>query len=574
MKRHILIATFAALNIGAVAQDLHTEITVDRTVLPDVREASRPGGLTPSIIMPPVRNSVLTAAEFTDPGAVDPQVSPLSPARCNDTISPTPYRGYIAGGYFPLFHAMASAGYRIVDSSSAPLDIWAQYDGNSHNGDMPHYPEALFTNHIGHGGLKGAYRSADGNYALDYSIDGMAAIIRNPYFFLYSGYEHRRSYNQKAYRVNPRADWTGLFGEVRIDVALGWERFRMFNNTPLDLASPIIPHVRQNIISGAFGIGLCDGGRQTWTGLDIDVAHMHSNRLPEGDDVRTGNLSVAHFRPYVRFDGRNINGHAGLNVSLATGVYGTHVKVAPDVLVAWQPLPNLTLYGSARGGEELNRMSDIFALNPYVYPCGAYSATNNPVIAEGGIHFSPISGLRISAEGGYAVSRAYLSPFIAITRYGYMTSDFRSVDFNSWYAGASISYTYATYATFAASYRTGGADNDINSWQGWRDAADNVASASLKVTPVAALDLTAEFQLRGGRKALSMLFPYGQAGGAVTRVAKLSDVRNLNFMAAYRITPRLTAFINLDNILCHRYLLISGMPSQSIGGLVGAAYKF
>ena len=90
-------------------------------------------------------------------------------------------------------------------------------------------------------------------------------------------------------------------------------------------------------------------------------------------------------------------------------------------------------------------------------------------------------------------------------------------------------------------------------------------SADLRVTPVAPLDIFAGWEYRGGRSQICPHTGIKQSLGLVS---------NLKVGALYRITPQWSTFVRGENLMCRRYLLIGGVPAQSITGLIGATYKF
>ena len=131
--RSLTVATLlGAATLNASAKDLKTEITVDRTIVPVEREATRLGSLTPQLLSSPVAMRRLTLADYTDPAAITRSASTLDPAAYADTFALSPYRGYVSLGYFPVFNLGASAGYKFIDNSHTRLGAWLQYDGCSY----------------------------------------------------------------------------------------------------------------------------------------------------------------------------------------------------------------------------------------------------------------------------------------------------------------------------------------------------------------------------------------------------------------------------------------------------------
>lgn len=156
-----------------------------------------------------------------------------------------------------------------------------------------------------------------------------------------------------------------------------------------------------------------------------------------------------------------------------------------------------------------------------------------------------------------------------------MQSSMEVRDFDSWYAGGQLSYNCSRYFSANFSAKFAASNHDINTWYGWIDSPDCVVDASVKTTPIEPLDIALTYQYRHKRKAASLIYdPDSYLQVPKKGVPKLGDIGDLGIDATYRISPSLSVFISLDNVLCKRYLLISGMPAQRFGGLVGASCKF
>ena len=79
-NKRIIAAMALAAALSASAEDLKTEITVDRTIVPVEREATRIGSLTPRLLSSPVNMRQLSLADYTDPAAITRSISTLDPA--------------------------------------------------------------------------------------------------------------------------------------------------------------------------------------------------------------------------------------------------------------------------------------------------------------------------------------------------------------------------------------------------------------------------------------------------------------------------------------------------------------
>ena len=128
IKPYTLLAAIVALN--ASGQSLSKEITVDKDVVPQEREASRMV-LTPKLVLPAIQQKSLRWSDRGVAASVSPTVATLPPAAYASSITPSPYRGYVMAGYFPAFQLGVSAGYKLIKTDNSDLNVWMQYDGSS-----------------------------------------------------------------------------------------------------------------------------------------------------------------------------------------------------------------------------------------------------------------------------------------------------------------------------------------------------------------------------------------------------------------------------------------------------------
>ena len=146
MKYNITLALALTVALAAQAQNLSTEVKVDRTVVPAERPAERLGSVHPGIVSVPVSARRLDIAEYGGDGTITRSARLLAPAAWGDTFDISRYRGYVSAGYFPAYNAAVSAGYRIIQNATTRLGVWAQFDGYSFKRELPHLLKDRFSN--------------------------------------------------------------------------------------------------------------------------------------------------------------------------------------------------------------------------------------------------------------------------------------------------------------------------------------------------------------------------------------------------------------------------------------------
>ena len=87
IKPYTLLAALVALN--ASGQSLSKEITVDKDVVPQEREASRMV-LTPKLVLPAIQQKSLRWSDRGVAAPVSPTVATLPPAAYASSITPSP----------------------------------------------------------------------------------------------------------------------------------------------------------------------------------------------------------------------------------------------------------------------------------------------------------------------------------------------------------------------------------------------------------------------------------------------------------------------------------------------------
>lgn len=589
MQKILLFATISAMCVSAAAQDLQKEITVDRTVQPELRDAYRINGVIPSLISTQVSKKKLNTAEYTSPGNITNEAADLPPAPWRDSIDVSPYDGYASLGYFPAVNIGANAGYRLYRNDRTNVGAWMQFNNSAYNADKDRdlkMGQSYIT--IGANDRYKFNKTSDLKLDLEYTH----ASVRTPWRVIENGYVYDRNYRQKADKFNADINWHGDHENVKLNAAAGFSHFG-FGNDMVDIPNGL-SGVSQNALDLAFGFGVVpDDSPDPWIGAIVDWTVLKSDGLTKYSGAMMyydkATLTEGHLRPYLIFgNDDNIRGRFGLNLSIATGNGNGHLRIAPDIEINWSPIYFLTLYGKATGGEYLNCESALFDVNPYMSPLYAYERSNRAIELEAGAVLLTNAGFKMRGFLGCAVGRGRLMPFIEMQPSYNITSTFISENVNSWHAGLAADYAFKRLFTLGASIEIGGSNKDYASWQYWHDGAKIAAEISASARPIDPLNVKIAYQLRTKRKApgiitfdaSSVVLGYGNAQSstindpAIFNLYDLGNISSLNIMSDYKINDQLTAFLNVENLLNKKWNLVGGLPQQGIHGLIGVAYKF
>lgn len=591
-----LMAGAASAVLAANAQELKNEVVIEREVEPQERLVTRPASVTPSLFSPRIVRQQLNLSEYTGTGQLHRSLSMLEPAAYADTFAVSPYRGYAMLGYFPTYNLEASAGYRFIDTKNSTVGAWLQYDGNSYNMATWALPESPLVNtdaekvklnrHFLTIGAYGEQRFKAGSLGLD--LDYMHASVSQPMI--------ADDLTQSANRFRANLGWqaassalpwhlganVGVFGFAK-DIVYG---------TTAGRAGELAPDPKKPSET-VFGV---NGGiswvkdSHSWN-LDIDAKFQSLNSFNSMNAVATTapvsgtlvpewsitggkgvTLGVTNIRPRYHLGKEKFTLDLGLNVSIGSGGDDTGATFNPDVLFAWTPTQQASVWVRGKGERVLNTLSDMFEYNPYQLSTITYGHSDY-YDALAGINLGPVKGFTFEGWVGYSAANNWLTPCVVDYVPLYVGHDMDGFRY-----GARVGWQWKDKLQIAVQAE-GVNNSDIDDgYYMWRDHARWVVGAELRVTPTKALDITVDWNLRTGRRSFSLTpevysqdFPYTY--WTYERV-DLGDVNELNVEARYRISEPVSVFARVNNCLAKRWTISPGVLSQRLHGLVGVALKF
>lgn len=559
MKTKITLALLALSAMAAQAQDLSAEINVDRTVLPQQRLAAKPRIAAPLLPLPQTE-SELYMAEYLMPGTVSGIAGRLPAAIWADSAALMPYKGYATLGYFPAANICANLGIELLQTRTTSVGGWAQYCTRRYRADGLKRGGDYFIV-----GLDAAHRfGRQSRISLDIDY-AFTNVLRQRWPYDADGLPidpdtHTPELGQQSNEFHGIVAWESGVKMLRYDIKAGIEYFGFKDTTKIDGHERCVDQTSFVFEANA---GLVrSGSEMRWAGIDIDGQVMRSNR---GFPSRT----MAHLRPYYSFAAGAFTGRIGVNASVGT----EKAAVAPDVRLAWAPERKpVAAFLNFTGRKQLNPLASLFQINNQLNPYVAYGASNVPIEIAAGINLGRVAGFSLSVHGEFATARHWLLPVIVANQalqLGVAQFSERN-DFSSWRAGAEASYELKHWAKVSIAYDLAGSNHSgCATWYGWADCAKHQMKASIEARPTDKLRVGASYLLRSGRR-LAMARP-GADDDALIDLGRISD---LGISASYSFTPALTAFVNIENLLCTEYRLVSGIPAQKINGLAGVSFKF
>ncbi len=571
-SRHITAAALAIIAGGQAssADDLTKEITVEKEIVPQEREATRLTRL-PALSLPPVESKRLSWSDRAVAAPLSNDITVLPAASYMASVERSPYRGYIDAGYFPAMQAGVSAGYRFIDSAATRLGAWLQYNGSDYSRRNPWGDKLDYHDHTATVGL-GARHYVEGTGTLDASLAYTLAAFNNPLF-------EPKELSQTANAIDLNAGWAGNIAAVSCHAAVSYGFFNFAKHA--DTSSPMKSLMENHAVIDLGGNFRAGGGS---AGIDMQAGIAGtSNTLtlmttPDGNafDCRPEeSYSHGYFTitPYYRYSASRWSLKAGVQFYQTWGG-DNGFRIAPDVRADWKPSGKFAVYARFTGGNpSLNTISSLFRANHYINPSFAYADSWTQWSIDGGFTVGPFSGAGIEVWGSTGKAKNAVMPVIAGDRQAF-TGLYSATDLTTLRYGIAFSYNYRDMASLRIAYE--GAPQEFDKGNpGSLDRARHIFSAMLGVTPIAPLDLHLGYTLRSGR-AIYELIPRGNLpiGDMVYSKTGLGNASNLELGANYRISDRLTVGVRAENLLNKTWQTVYGIPCKGVTGLAGIGYKF
>lgn len=535
MKALRLILPILAAGATASAQDLSTEVVVERTIVPVERAASRPRGLQPRVTLPKATTPAMSTAGYDSPAEITRAIPRLTPVD-GALVPESTWRGYVTAGYFPALDAAVSAGYRFVQSQRLTAGAWLHFDNLKYkpvSGDLN--PDGLHNRYTAisagaYMSLRPAERSRlDAAASYRYSSRHLGMI------------SDAQSLSDGRIAVAWTSRLEGLDYHASADVEL-------FSFGKCDLAAEGLSQQHYNIKLG--GSLYFDEDARAGVDIEADLQHTAISRLVLPANLAHPTLGVITFTPFVDARGEHYAARAGARINVLPGGTGSRLNVAPDVRLSWMPVTCVALTASAGGGRRLNTMSVLESVSPLLYATTPFDRSRIPFEADLDLTVGPFKGLSVSLFGGFAKADRSLM-------FGTAAMPLMMCKAKGFHGGIKAAYDSRLVTVEAGAEVAGRGD-----WYQRRDGARWVVEAGARVRPLAGLEVGLDYTLRSGR-----LIPAAMPGiGTV--------VSDLGATARYNFSPRLAVTATVSNLTGRRWLDAPGVANRKLNGLVGVSYLF
>ncbi|MCH5221045.1 MAG: hypothetical protein J1F05_01775 [Muribaculaceae bacterium] len=559
----LLFVIFASsLSLNSYAEDLSTEITVERTVEADLPVAASVRSILPAIPSLPVNTFTLQPTQYNNASDFQSTAGDVQAPLYSKIAVPDGYRGYVWAGYLPVYNLGAAAGYRVIDKDETALGVAARFNGTSYKNKNTRYEGRLSDNTFGvkadfsHNFGRGLSLLADASY--------FAAGLKSPSL---SGEDIKQNLNSADINVKVSRD-----GKIPYYASVAYAYFGLGNSVVLEnggsgvATSPALDN-RLRVDAGMSMPFNRVRASSFELGLSADFLNAKGVEWisPTGYALSSrGFTGMVSASPALRFVSRQVALKLGVKVDIGINSPVSAFHIAPDVNLTWAPSGVASVYASLGGGERFRTLVEQYNISAFAPSVTASARSYTPIDGRLGIDFRPVKNLTAGIFVGYATTRRM--PMLAVV--DAKLPMFTQESISGWSVGADASYSLRRLATLRATARLYPHGKENLGSPDALDRAKFVLNVGAKVCPIEKLTVTAGYKLRTNRQY------YVKMIDAPSIAQNMRAISDLTFGGEYAITKQLSVFLQLENLLNRHSLIIPGIEQQGLHGLLGAQYRF
>jgi len=562
---------------GRAQENLSNTITIDRIIVPEERAVTRMA-VNPALLPAKVKDIRLDFMEYLSASDLTRRILFTRPYPWGDSIEPSTFRGRATLGYLPEYNLIAGVTWRAVDTEPTLLSISAAFDGRRHTWSED-VPTSAGADRI-HNFVR--ENAATVSAAFLHRISAGSFLTAEAAFTYFNGAcstpsvsSTRNIFRQSADILDIKAGYTGHHGsDIAFNASLHGGMFG-FGKARHD-AGDDLSAVREVNYGAAAGIRytvdessefafdvVADFYSYNHRGAVFSVSQEETGEYKHyfagGSGITRMHATVS---PAYQMRRGALSARLALKLDICTNSQGI-LRFSPDVTVSYVPTSAFAVYAKVSGGEHSNSFGSLWRVSHFFDPSFVYDNSTLALRTEAGINIGKINGFSAGLSIVYASADDWLLPAVIPGYANY----FRYCDVKSWLAGVQLAYDYRGVAGAYASYRmVPSADKHI--YYQWRDRAESVTEAGVWLKPLKQLEVNVGFEYRAGRS----IFCSSIESAPLS--VSLRDVADLKLKATYDVSKRLNAFMELDNLLCHKYYDCFLLGAQRFGGHVGVSYSF
>lgn len=557
MKKILLLPFIFPL--CASAQGLSTEVVVDRTVAVELPEVSPLAGVGPALNMPERNDGRLRSSDYTSTVNYLPWLSLADPKAFTGIAMPSQYRGYAWLGYFPAYNLGAGAGYKVLDSAADMLDVAAMFSGASwHGPDLLDRTTSQRFNTIDlQSGYSHTFSSGAKAYArILYGHDG----LRLPWFKDLSDASAARSFDRFKVVGGIKRE-----GNINYSAEVYYRSFAIGGDAIPGLTGFTGASDRLFSVNGHIGAALSENSDIRFA---VNASHLGSKGYELTSVPRYVDRGewIVDLNPKFRFSVGALDVRLGVHVDFCNPEEGKKFHIAPDAGIVWHAGEKCAVYADITGGQQFVTQGDAYNYSVFAPGLAAYAPLWTSIDAVGGFRLGSFGGFSADLHAGYSDSDNALVAGVADISGAFNTSSLISCGISGWRFGLGFDYVYSDIVKASVK----GDVYSHNNYKGYYRVHDNArftvgAEVSVRLSDQISVD--ASYKMRACRHAyyLTPLNDYRY---------DLGNVSDLGLGCNLKVDDQLSVFMRADNLLCKRYMILPGIQSQRLNGLVGASFSF
>ncbi len=624
MKQHRIILPLALLALPLVAEaQFNQSISVEGKYVPEVFRLDRINAF-PQPVRFNLESSPLAYDGRSVPASFAPRLLALPATGWRATRDFSDARGYLELGAGSWLNTTLSAGYRFINSPETTVGIRLQHNSTSLwkpevsdiNPDIRQYryDESLgiFGSHLfdGYGRLEAGVDWHIGNFnyygtnipfldgganpggdmkAPSQTLNDVAARV---------GWHSQSAHDDISWRAEAGVRYFGYRRMYIDEINLDNETFES------------VPSTRETDINVNGGFNFPTSTKSA-VGIDVNVDVVtyggykpenipSHNSFLRNQPEKPGSYGLFTLTPYYRFTRDKLIVNIGADIDISTGAgpendrYKTF-HIAPDVRVDYQAGP-AALYLHLLGGTRKHTLAETYQLDYYQMPFVTNTApTHSPLDGELGVAFGPFSGFSAGVNFAYRITKGeYLggwsqtslngnSPYaddlpISIDETTYLNYDFLSpyrIDLSGFSIGANAALDLGKILKLKAKGNYQSQKGDKGYFNGY-DRPRWTARVEAETNPWSTLKFSLAYDYRGVRNIYTMATTESVTtpGEQILVSRRLPDITYLNFGASYSFTPKISVWLQADNLLNRHDEWLPGLPTQGVRVMGGVGFIF
>lgn len=559
-----LLAVFALLLASpAIAQNKPTqveEVTIVGNFTPKVADANKitksPVLKDTSISLPPMSYGIISSpVSFSYP------ISDIQPAKPKPQPDPIFGRNYLRLGFGNYTTPYVEFFAGKTQSKTAAFDI--HFKHLSSKGDISDYYESGFSQNDLNINAKILSKKYAISFGGDYSRNSFQYYGFKPDQFITLHVPAADSLKQITNLFTLKTRFESLKGAAKLHHAFGAEVNYMIDHYD---ASELLINLDGMLDAE---VSVLDGSISQTVGLGLNFKNLNN----QWEIYDSKSRMLFELNPYYNAEFNEYSLHIGAKIFMADDSTSS-IYFAPDIRASINAISGvLRLYAGLTGEIHTNSLKDLYGVNPYLFTTDHLLFSRNLFDFYGGVNASLSKFIDLNSwivVGTIENKAQYYHPYqtVPYNRIMLLYDDVKRIRLN-----AEVTYQQKDKFRMVAglAWQTGTPDRLSEVWyfpsiEGWLNGQVNlfpnfIAKASLKYF-----------------SQMKALYYYSQVENNITTISselkKIDGYADLSLGAEYRLTPKFSLFLDINNVFGSNYEYWYNYPHYGINVIGGLTFAF